>query len=178
MTDTPAPDSVPTNAPGLRLDPGAGDPLLALRDIHLPQAVSFWPPAPGWWGLLAIILLAALLAAILEWRRRQTLAYRAMRELEAIAKDTARYQDSRAVGAAAALLVRRILVTRAHSPAAAVLTGDDWQSFLGKGKAGLPDDISRFLAAAPYLPPTAPAARAMERDRLVRALKRWIRGNA
>ena len=30
---------------------------LPLRDIHLPDAVSWWPPAIGWW-LLAIIIVA------------------------------------------------------------------------------------------------------------------------
>ncbi|MGU3492774.1 DUF4381 domain-containing protein [Xanthobacteraceae bacterium A53D] len=171
----PAPDTVPTNGPGLRLDPSAGDPLLSLRDIHLPPPVSFWPPAPGWWMLLGLIVLAALIAAILEWRRRQTLAYRALRELDAIAKDQTTYADARAVGAAAAVLVRRILVTRSQKDAA-VLTGEGWPAFLGQGKAGLPPEIGRFLAAAPYLPPTAPQA--VDRSDLVRALRRWIRGNA
>ncbi len=27
-----------------------------LADIYLPEAVTFWPPAPGWWLLLALII--------------------------------------------------------------------------------------------------------------------------
>ena len=30
---------------------------LQLRDIHLPDAVSWWPPAIGWWILVSILLL-------------------------------------------------------------------------------------------------------------------------
>jgi|GEM_PF-491197 len=38
--------------------------LEQLRDIHLPQAVHWWPPAPGWW------LVAALVLALIIWLSR------------------------------------------------------------------------------------------------------------
>ena len=46
-----------------------GDPLAELRDIHLPEAVSLWPLAPGWWLLLALIA-AVLGLSIAVWLRR------------------------------------------------------------------------------------------------------------
>jgi Sec-independent protein translocase protein TatA len=39
----------------------AEDPLSELADIHLPDAVAFWPPAPGWWVLAVLVLLALVL---------------------------------------------------------------------------------------------------------------------
>lgn len=52
------------------------DPLAQLRDIHLPDPVSAWPPAPGWW-IVAFLILAALGAYIIfrviQYRRN---AYR------------------------------------------------------------------------------------------------------
>lgn len=37
------------------------DPLAALKDIHLPEAISVWPPALGWWLVCAALLLALVL---------------------------------------------------------------------------------------------------------------------
>ena len=45
-----------------------------LRDIHLPEASLWWPPAPGWWISLALILLLAwLLPSLLRWLRHKPL---------------------------------------------------------------------------------------------------------
>jgi len=55
----------------------AEDPLKELRDIHLPDAVAFWPPAPGWWVLLAVILIILALTgrrSFLAMIRRRKLA--------------------------------------------------------------------------------------------------------
>ena len=29
---------------------------LPLRDLHLPEAIGWWPLAPGWWVLLAMLV--------------------------------------------------------------------------------------------------------------------------
>jgi len=58
--------------------------LAQLADIHLPEPVSFWPPAPGWWVLAALVLaLAAYLAAkyYQYYKKRKTCDF-ALRELD------------------------------------------------------------------------------------------------
>lgn len=66
----------------------AEDPLSELADIHLPDAVPFWPPAPGWWVLAALVMFALVLLyrhqlARLFLRRRLGSA---LRELDAAYK--------------------------------------------------------------------------------------------
>jgi hypothetical protein len=52
------------------------DPLAQLRDIHLPEPISWWPLAPGWW-LLAVVIIGVLFFSI-RWlvKRRARNCYR------------------------------------------------------------------------------------------------------
>ncbi|WP_461482342.1 DUF4381 domain-containing protein [Porticoccus sp.] len=54
------------------------DPLAQLRDIHLPEPVGWWPPAPGWW-LLALLLIATLIFTV-RWLIMHQRANRYRRE--------------------------------------------------------------------------------------------------
>ena len=52
--------------------------LAQLADIHLPQAVSLWPPAPGWWILALLLIVTAWFLTrrfLRKWRRRQICRY-------------------------------------------------------------------------------------------------------
>ncbi len=74
----------PTTAP-------SADPLAQLRDIHLPEAISWWPPALGWWLLLATLLLLILLAWLsVRHYQRGAIKRAALHELAQLAH---RYPD-------------------------------------------------------------------------------------
>lgn len=47
-----------------------------LRDVHLPDTVSWWPLAIGWWVVFAIVVLATVLLAIFIIRKWQANRYR------------------------------------------------------------------------------------------------------
>lgn len=171
--------TTPLRAPPPGLDPSAPfDPLAALHDIHVPAPVGFWPLAPGWWMLAGVLLVLALIGAWLEWRRRQTLRYQAVQALKAVGRDTARYADSRAVAAEAALLMRRVLVSGTARNDKAALVGAEWERFLCTGKGALPAETGAFVAEAPYLPAGLPDAARVDRARVVKDVSRWIRSHA
>jgi hypothetical protein len=118
----------------------AEDPLKDLADIHLPDPVSLWPLAPGWWVLAALALAALVYGGFryaAHWRRQKRLQG-ALRELDH-AYDG--YQAARAQGldgSAAGLeflhgsnvVLKRVALL--HHPATQVarLHGEAWLSFL------------------------------------------------
>ena len=47
-----------------------------LRDVHLPESVSWWPLAFGWWLLLVLIVLSLIGAGIFLFKRWRANRYR------------------------------------------------------------------------------------------------------
>ena len=108
------------------------DPLAQLRDIHLPESVSAWPPGPGWW-LLAALALALLIAGLLwmlrryranAWRRQARAALNsAWRRWRKDGNDAAYLQSVSAI-------LKRAALRQFPREAVASLSGDGWEAFL------------------------------------------------
>ena len=62
------------------------DPLAQLRDIHLPDPISWWPMAPGWWLLIIIAVIGFVILGRLLINRYTERNYRrqALRQLKQI----------------------------------------------------------------------------------------------
>lgn len=58
------------------------DPLTNLRDIHLPEAISWWPLAPGWWAAIILICAVILAVSVRLYRNHQRRLYRRQALLE------------------------------------------------------------------------------------------------
>lgn len=105
-----------------------------LRDIHMPPPASWWPLAPGWWGVLVLLLALASWLAWRWWRRRlpRRRWREARRELEALQAD--HHDDPAAFAAGVSQLLRR--VARLRDPSAAGLRGEPWQAAMREMAGG------------------------------------------
>ncbi|KAA9131009.1 DUF4381 domain-containing protein [Marinihelvus fidelis] len=163
---TPTPPSPPAPA-----EPGS-EWLSQLRDIHAAPDAPFWPPAPGWW------LLAAILLAVLGWlgyrlfrqwrvkRRRQALALRLDRLAQA--------HDPSAEPAEWLAAVNQTLkwvAIRAFPGECEALRGADWAAFL-QARSGAGDGAFGPLATGPYQPIPDFDAGALQR-----AARQWVLAN-
>ena len=139
-------------------------PDLPLRDIHLPDPVSAWPPAPGWWATAALVL--AALAAVLLWRRgrgQRRLRRAALQELESLHARFTRDGDASRLCADLSALLRRSALLAVPRREVAGLTGERWLAWLDQGRPERPfqDGPGRALAEAPYRPDTGVDALAL-----------------
>lgn len=129
------------------------DPLSQLADIHLPEPLGFWPPAPGWWVLFIIFCALAFFVSkrlIAGWRLRRRCSF-AIRELD---KCLESYQQAvksvPEVQADAVKLdfvnelnavLRRVALKHFPDEPLASLSGPAWIAFLrSHGDASLLDD--------------------------------------
>jgi len=110
------------------------DPLAQLRDIHLPPPPESWPPAPGWWLLALIAVLAVGFAAALALRYWQRNRYRreAVREAAKLYAKWTTDGDSIAYVAAVQTLLKRVALSAFPRAEVARLTGEAWVAFLDR----------------------------------------------
>ncbi|MFT7129833.1 MAG: hypothetical protein ACI89U_001951 [Gammaproteobacteria bacterium] len=146
------------------------DPLAQLKGIHLPDAIGFWPLAPGWW-ILALTLLAFIIYAVFLVRRRAVNnSYRklALKQLESLPKvDPLLYLQQ-----VNELLKQTVLVCTPDQNIAS-LSGRRWLDFLDetfRQKENLfSTGVGSVLATGPYAPKVE-----YEIDELEQLARQWI----
>ena len=133
-------------------------PTLELRDIHLPDPVSWWPLAPGWWLALAIIIAVIVLVIIFVRRYRQQLYRRlGLQRLTAIEHDETTQQDHRQLIQQLSKLLRHMSVLH-YRQTCAGLDGTAWLIFLDQPFHKQPEPknqpfsagVGQCLGAGPY----------------------------
>lgn len=133
-------------------------PDLPLRDIHLPDAVSWWPIAPGWWMLLAAIIV--LIVAVIFGRQlyKQKQINREIRsELDSIQDNFRQHQNKVMLARQLSELLRRVSLSFYEFENPAGLTGEAWLAFLKhthhdrNAPCAFDDAQAKALILAPYL---------------------------
>lgn len=147
------------------------DNLPELRDIHLPEGVSAFPIANGWWLSLAGIVLLFLLIQFILYLRRYSKARYALKLLNEISAENV-------VMAAKEMseILRRICVLKYKE--AAVLLGPDWIVFLNtKSKTPIENKSAELLINAPYIPQESSTYTNQDLENLRSFCKKWIGEN-
>ncbi len=131
---------------------GVENGLEQLRDIHSPDPVGWWVPAPGYW---LILLLAIALLVYWMWRhRRYQLRRVAVRELEAIVTAYESHQDDEKLANEISTLLRRVAISFAPRKEVASALGQQWiatlQALPESHAFEFSEDVAEFLSVGLY----------------------------
>ncbi|MEM6580285.1 MAG: DUF4381 domain-containing protein [Pseudomonadota bacterium] len=148
------------------------DPLAALHPLREPLPIGLWPPAPGWWVLGLLCLLALLV--LLWWlrKRHRASAYRreALNELGDLKLQYLQDADAKAYLAKANALLKSAALIAYPRRQVAASSGAQWLHFLNSSAAegtGFPDV---FVHGAYRLEPQD-----INIEQIHRAASHWIK---
>lgn len=152
---------------------------LPLRDIHLPEEISWWPPAPGWWILAGVFLLAGV--GVWYWRgqherARASAVYAAMRRLHELRAAYQQHDDPLQLVRELSILLRRMSISTTGREESAGLTGEAWLQCLDTCLPEKPfsSGRGRVLIEAPYRQAIDPG----ELAPLLEICEQWLRAQA
>jgi cbb3-type cytochrome oxidase subunit 3 len=128
-----------------------GSTQLPLRDIHLPEAIGWWPPALGWWLLAVMVPLSIAFGYWLYKRITRKTAIKAAKILllqirqDKVHDNCQKLQDISA-------LIRRTAISASGRNECAGLTGQQWLEYLDSPfkKKPFTEEFGRLLIDAPY----------------------------
>ena len=108
--------------------------LINLRDIHLPEAISWWPLAYGWYAVILLLILLLSIGGLLLWRYYYWgLAKRAaLKQLANYIKLFQQNNDLNQACANISALLRNVALAYYPRIDVAGLYGDLWLNFLHK----------------------------------------------
>lgn len=135
---------------------------LDLRDIHLPEVISWWPIAPGWWLVFAsIILIIAVIFIARKIYLKKQLSRDIHRELDDIKQQYKQTKNKSQLAKSLSVLMRRANISHYPETDSAGLIGSEWLAYLDSTMTGsstekkFQSDIGKVLLSAPYLPDNA-----------------------
>jgi len=133
-----------------RIDP---QQLAQLHGLHLPEAIGWWPLAPGWW-LLAVLLLTVLLIASIKairWLRPAQDNATWLKQINRCYEDWLGDKQSARYLHRINHLLREQAVHLSGRRSVARLTGIGWLDYLSATTSLTPsDELNRALAEACY----------------------------
>jgi len=151
---------------------------IPLRGLQLPDAVGWWPLAPGWWLLIMLLVFGAglLLRDALRRRSRSAARRHALRQLQQYTAAYADHGNAVALGIEVSELLRRAMLAYAPRADVAGLTGEAWLAWLDRDLKAphFTDGAGHSLLELPYRDP-ANAEQSADIDGMLAAVRERLR---
>ncbi len=147
------------------------DNLPEFRDIHIPDGVSVFPLAYGWWIILFAFLFLILAVKFILWVVKTSRKHYALKMLKEI-----NTQNPVESAVKISELLRRICVYKYKD--ANVLYAQEWIDFLNtKTKSKISGTAAKLLEFAPYMNINDKTYKQADAEKIKEFAKQWIGGN-
>lgn len=144
------------------------DNLPEFKDIHIPDGVSVFPLAYGWWVILSAIILLIVTIKFFLWAVKTSRKYYALKMLQKI-------NTKKPIESAVKIseLLRRICIYKYKN--ANVLYAQEWIDFLNsKAKVKINGKYAKLLEYAPYMDANNNTYTQDDAEAIKEFAKQWI----
>jgi hypothetical protein len=149
------------------------DVLTQLKDIHLPSPVGWWPLAPGWYGVIGLVL-CLVSALVYFFYKKHIHALPKKKALVLLASYIQHYEtdrNSQLASARISELLKRVALVYYPRDQVASMHGDAWIDFLNRtGKRIDFNPVKAMLLDAPFK-----AAETVNLQPLISTARLWIK---
>lgn len=147
--------------------------LAQLKDIHLPEPISWWPLAPGWYGLILLILCLSF-ALMYSACKRAAYARPKKQALRLLATYKQAYEENHNVQVTSARiseLLKRVALVYYPRAQVAGLQGEAWIDFLNATSKGVNfKPVASMLLESPFK-----SEETIDLHPLITTAERWIK---
>lgn len=146
---------------------------LPLRDVHIPEAISWWPLAIGWWITMLLIPMLLWISFLIYKRLTRKTAIKTAKKLLAELKQDTRKTDVDKLAEISAL-IRRVAISVSPREECASLTGQAWLEYLDKSLKdnAFTQGVGQCLADISYRKNTDENINILE---LINLTERWLK---
>lgn len=151
------------------------DPLAQLKDIHMPEPLLLWVPAPGWWLLatLLLVLLFYITKILLKKIKHNRYRKLALAELQTAAN----IDNPTELLIKVNHLLKRVAISAFGAASCASLKGSEWMTFLDQTqKTKVPvftKGAGKILNDGQYRPQIE-----FNKEELLSIVRQWIKNHS
>lgn len=143
---------------------------LPLRDMQVPEAIGWWPLAPGWWLLLCLLVIILIALTYFIRKKLHDPRRAAIQELRSIQRRYGEHQDKQLLLVECNTLMKRLALTLYPRHQVAALSGQRWLAFLRDSSSKLDISQLEILAQGPYQTSVE-----LSSDELIQNCRQWIK---
>lgn len=156
------------------------DTVINLEPVIAPEPVSFWPPQPGWYLVIVILLLIIIYGVnkYLQYQKKNRYRKLALQQFEIIKNSSHPIPDQNIILALNKLL-KVTAINGFPRKEVACLSGKAWVNFLEQSckKVKLSEDAKYVLASSEFVPPQRYKIEEQEWSELLAISERWIKNH-